>query len=92
MGVNDPDALANKVALYPNPATTSVNLAIDLFSNEETSVELLDAQGRLVRTYQLSGRPGTYKLELGAISEGQYMVVVKNGSIRAVKRFTKLTP
>ncbi len=92
MGVNDPDALANKVALYPNPATTSVNLAIDLISNEETSVELLDAQGRLVRTYQLSGRPGTYKLELGAISEGQYMVVVKNGSMRAVKRFTKLTP
>jgi hypothetical protein len=92
MGVRNPDALDHKIQLYPNPATSSVNLSIDLRSDNESIVELLDVQGRLVRNYQLPGRPGTYNLNLDNISEGQYMVVVKNGTMRAVKRFTKLNP
>jgi hypothetical protein len=92
MGTNDPNAMAERVHLYPNPAAAAVNLTLDLGVQEETTVQLMDVQGRLVNTYQLSGRPGTYKLELGSISEGQYMLVVKSGNIRVVKRFTKVNP
>jgi hypothetical protein len=92
MGTNDPNAMAERVHLYPNPAAGAVNLTLDLGVQEETTVQLMDVQGRLVNTYQLSGRPGTYKLELGSISEGQYMLVVKSGNIRVVKRFTKVNP
>jgi hypothetical protein len=92
MGTNDPNAMAERVQLYPNPATAAVNLTLDLGVQEETTVQLLDVQGRLVNTYKLNGRPGTYKLELGSISEGQYMLVVKSGNIRVVKRFTKVNP
>jgi len=92
MGLDDIAALSDRVELYPNPATSSLNLAMDVSFAGESKVELLDAQGRFIRHYMISGRPGTYKLDLNGISEGQYMLVIKNGSMKVVKRFTKLNP
>jgi hypothetical protein len=48
VGISDPVSEVN-IGIYPNPATTSVNLYFMTYENEDVSVGIYDLSGRLVK-------------------------------------------
>ncbi len=75
----------NAVAIYPNPNTGSFNIYLNS-NNTNVSIEMLDANGRLIKTIDTSNTSTNYFVNVEGISEGVYFVVVKNDTIQTTKR------
>ncbi|MBA3828776.1 MAG: T9SS type A sorting domain-containing protein [Taibaiella sp.] len=67
-------------SLYPNPASTSINLSIDDTKEEILTIEVHDMTGRQILQQQLQTHSGsnTLQLPLSKLSNGQYVVTVNN--------------
>ena len=78
MKVNQLDFL-----LYPNPAQDQLNIVN--FNGEISSVELIDLQGKILKTY--SGNVHTITLD--DLSTGNYFVRVYTADNAVVKQFYK---
>jgi hypothetical protein len=70
--------------LFPNPATSSSTMVFSSSNGGSHTLEVLDANGRVVRQDQLMVQPGIYRqdLDLQALPSGLYMVRItaKDGS------------
>ena len=73
------DAAALGLSVYPNPATATLNIALDV---EATQATLRDLTGRICRTQAVSGRMA--QLDLQSLSAGVYILTVQTaqGEIR----------
>jgi hypothetical protein len=85
-----PDQVNNtQVTVYPNPATTHINLHFTAKAGEALSIVLTDLSGRQLR----ADRPGTtnglnaYSMDVTGVQPGVYFVTV---SIAATKTVTKV--
>jgi len=80
--VEDPQQLPLHVALYPNPASDLVNLAITTRQSEEATLRIFSTDGRLVaqQTILLSTGSQTIPLRISHLSAGFYMVEVKTSN------------
>jgi hypothetical protein len=68
-----PTALAQQVAVYPNPARTQVAIDLPLaLSRQPVQATLLDALGRVVRQQVLPAGVSTHTLPLSGLSAGVY--------------------
>jgi hypothetical protein len=68
-----PAALAEQVALYPNPAKTQVAIELPLsLSRQPVTAALLDALGRVVRQQVLPASLATHTLPLADLATGVY--------------------
>jgi hypothetical protein len=68
-----PAALAQQVALYPNPAKTQVTLTLPTaLGRQAGTAALLDALGRVVRTQELPASLASHSLPLGGLAQGMY--------------------
>jgi hypothetical protein len=68
-----PAALAQQVAVYPNPATAAVRIELPAsLTRAATTVTLVDALGRVVRTQELPAGPAAHALPLGGVAPGVY--------------------
>ncbi|MFY7848584.1 MAG: T9SS type A sorting domain-containing protein, partial [Bacteroidia bacterium] len=90
MNVQDQQQLGDLIRLYPNPTKDKLNLMIDVQGNEPTLVKVLDAQGRAIREFSLEAGIRSHVIDVQELSEGQYMLDIRNGRSSAVKRFVKL--
>lgn len=64
---------------FPNPANDHTSF-IGIAGTGGCTIQLLDATGRAVRTFQLD--PGQHRLELGTVPNGSYVVrILENASI-----------
>jgi hypothetical protein len=90
MNVQDQQQLSDLIRLYPNPTKDKLNLMLDIQGNEPTNVKVLDAQGRTIREYSLEAGTRSHVIDVQELSEGQYMLDIRNGRNSAVKRFVKL--
>lgn len=72
------------VDLYPNPASNSSTMVFSSSNGGSHSVDVLDANGRVVRHEDLMVQPGIYRqdLDLQGLPSGHYMVRItaKDGS------------
>jgi hypothetical protein len=72
------------VDLYPNPASNSSTMVFSSSNGGSHSVDVLDANGRVVRHEDLMVQPGIYRhdLDLQGLPSGLYMVRItaKDGS------------
>lgn len=59
--------------LYPNPAKDIINL--ELLSEEESVVEILDVMGKVVKTEMLTGAKNC--IDVSSISEGLYVIKIQ---------------
>ncbi len=68
--------------IYPNPASTSATVAIELAAAGEVTISVFDVQGKLVKTVIVSAEGSTlnYTLSLDDLSAGMYNVVVQTGT------------
>ena len=68
---------AREFALYPNPAKSFVNLEFEALK-ENTLLQILDINGRRVRTLDLKAGVETLRIDLGDLPKGVYTVMIGN--------------
>ncbi len=68
--------------VYPNPASTSATVAIELVSAGEVIISVYDVQGKLVKSVVVNAESSTlnYTLSLDEMPSGMYNVVVETGT------------
>lgn len=84
-------ALNAEVAIFPNPARNKATLQLSAAQAGIYQVELLSAQGQLLRTntVEVNGANASLPVDLSALSNGLYLVRVSNGDRTAVRRLVK---
>ena len=68
---------AREFALYPNPAKSFVNLEFEALK-ENTLLQILDINGRRVRTLDLKAGQETLRIDLGDLPKGVYTIMIGN--------------
>ena len=68
---------AREFVLYPNPAKSFVVLEFEALK-ENTLLQILDLNGRKVRTFDLKAGQETLRIEIGKLPEGVYTVMLGN--------------
>ena len=68
---------AREFALYPNPAKSFVNLEFEALK-ENTLLQILDINGRRVRTLDLKAGIETLRIDLGDLPKGVYTIMLGN--------------
>lgn len=73
--------LNNKVNMYPNPASSVVNISVDAIEAEDMTIELYDLAGRRVETI-FSGIMSSKMISLNTdnLNDGSYHVVFSSAS------------
>jgi len=75
----------NDVQLFPNPTKDQVNIS---WSNEVTNLELMDAQGKLLQTFDVSDVKET-SVDLQPFSTGVYLVRISSNQGISVHQLIK---
>ena len=68
---------AREFALYPNPAKSFVTLEFEALK-ENTLLQILDINGRRVRTLELKAGIETLRIDLGNLPKGVYTITIGN--------------
>jgi hypothetical protein len=78
VNVENLEASAGGIHIYPNPATDFCTIAFSESSNEPVHISLFDVTGRLVKTYAISQQNSV--LDLKALNSGLYYLKIEKGS------------
>ncbi len=68
---------AREFAIYPNPAKSFVTLEFEALQ-ENTLLQILDINGRRVRTLDLKAGIETLRIDLGDLPKGIYTIAIGN--------------
>ena len=68
---------AREFALYPNPAKSFVNLEFETLQ-ENTLLQILDINGRRVRTVDLKAGIETLRIDVSDLPKGVYTITIGN--------------
>ena len=81
----------NEVNLFPNPATSEINLQFELRNASEINVEIYKADGKLMTQLFIYGEKGmnTTILEIGTLRAGMYYLVTRFPNHIETRRFVK---
>ena len=74
---------AREFALYPNPAKSFVNLEFEALK-ENTLLQILDLNGRKVRTFDLKAGQENLRIEIGNLPEGVYTIMLGNAAKKLI--------
>ncbi|MBA3662939.1 MAG: T9SS type A sorting domain-containing protein [Bacteroidetes bacterium] len=87
IGQNASNSVVNS-SIYPNPASNSAVLAIDLKNNTSVSVSIYNTIGQLVKSTTADGQVGNnnINIDLANLSSGVYIVNVKAGNAVSTKK------
>ena len=85
-GVEEFKNEADDLKIFPNPATDKVNVSIQSNIAESTQITIFDQQGRQIRTAEVNyDGHSPVSINLSSLSEGIYLLSVKNKHCVAVK-------
>ena len=79
--------------LYPNPATTHINVHIALPEGVEITpayMDLIDNKGRVLETNKLPMQDMNYEFYLHNYVPGNYFIRIRQGNKQATKQFVKV--
>lgn len=90
VGMNELEAL-KELTLFPNPATSEVNLSFNVEANQEMNVTITDVSGKIVQTNAIQAKTGKnlVMMDLSVQSNGMYFVTVSTNTGRKVLQFVK---
>ena len=80
-GIATPD---NPFALYPNPASSVVNINLYLTTEQDVTIWVFDAIGRMVNQYEFSNvaiGSQTFELPLDNLASGNYIVRIESAEL-----------
>lgn len=75
-----------KVDLFPNPATSEVNVYLNIDSPELVNIELLDSNYRLLQNRNTTNKTNAIVFPLKCYPKGIYYVKVKSDSFEVLKK------
>jgi hypothetical protein len=82
---------AGSLVLYPNPATTVVNLVLPGNGvGGNLQVNIFDATGQLLQSVQYNTTGAALPLDISLLKPGLYTVTLNQGKSRQMARFVKL--
>ena len=74
---------ARKFAIYPNPAKSFVTLDVEALQ-ENTLLQILDINGRRVRTLDLKAGVEALRIDLGDLPKGVYTIMLGNATKKLI--------
>ena len=79
------------ITLFPNPAKDVIQLQIPSDKKESCEIEIQDMLGKVVKqqTVQLNNSLFSTSINVAGLNAGVYLLVVKHGEIKEVKKFIK---
>jgi hypothetical protein len=81
----------SKAAVYPNPFTGTIIVELGETITEETSVTLLDAQGRMIKTLVALAQSNFVQFnQLDGIGSGMYFLKITDGKRERLMKVSKL--
>lgn len=79
IGVQQKDELSAKVSLFPNPSDDFITIELEEYASAEIEVCLFDMQGKLLRTQYISKGKTIGQVATDSLTNGQYLVRLRNG-------------
>jgi len=87
-GINGLD-LVSKFTVFPNPASSVVNVQMTLTDNTDVRIELLDLNGRVMLSENAGNvKQLNYQLNTSAVPNGVYILHVVGSKLNAKKQLT----
>src|ERR1043165_630808 len=88
IGINNVD-MVNNFSVFPNPATTSVNVQIALTENADMKVELVDLTGKVIVS-ENAGKVSqlNYVMNTSTVPTGVYAIRVSGSKFSVVRQVT----
>ena len=85
---NQSDVAFENLSFYPNPASTSGTIDVQLNENVKVDITVLNSVGQSVYTTSISGNVGSNKVnvDLSNLSSGLYFYQVRIGNSKAVTK------
>jgi hypothetical protein len=68
-----------EIHLSPNPAAESVRIDFAYESTAELNLVVHDFTGRLISEFNLPGKAGSFEIPTSDLSDGLYLIEVRNG-------------
>lgn len=86
VGIDEQLVFAGKgLLLYPNPAQTMLNIAIDGLENEKLTISIYDVSGKLIQSNTVYNQP-IVSLDINTFTSGIYFVqVVGKNNVKNAK-------
>ncbi len=77
--------LKNKMSIFPNPASSVVNVLLHFIPKTPLAVTLLDAHGKILQVAQIPAKGTQLQLKVGGYAQGAYYLRIqsKDGSIHS---------
>ena len=83
MSLDDATVDEKAFIFYPNPAKSFVNLEFKALK-ENTLLQILDLNGRKVRTFDLKAGQENLRIEIGNLPEGVYTIMLGNAAKKLI--------
>jgi hypothetical protein len=75
--------------VYPNPASTVLNVTVDLLKSNSNQLTIFNAQGQVVKDFEMIETTGSwsYSIDISDLSPGMYAVSYTSDNANKMKRF-----
>ncbi len=84
--INENTLFSNSIALYPQPAKDIVNISLNYFYEKSIEVRVVDVNGREVGEGALVVRSGLAQMQISDISDGVYVLELRNSSGQVARK------
>lgn len=81
-----------EVKIFPNPANSNLTVEINSNANTETSVKIMDVNGRVFvsESFNITNGQNRFVMDINTLSAGIYIVTVNNGIEKTNKKLVVL--
>ena len=83
------DQIDDKLKVFPNPASTILNVTVDIFKSNSNQLRIFNAQGQLVKDFEMIESSGSwsYQVDISDFSPGVYAISYTSDNGNKMKRF-----
>ena len=83
---NTNEITATGFKIYHNPATHFLDVQWTTTNTSQSTIRILNAEGKVVKTFTTKGAVNTQRISLAGLTKGIYMLVLKSGSDQQVSK------
>lgn len=87
--INDVNAIAKSLTVYPNPANNEIAFNAEAFTNKAFDIQVFDMAGRLVMTRSYKSANNDQKIDISHLNSGLYQIRISQEGNRYIGKFLK---
>lgn len=81
--------VSNKIRLYPNPASKSIELLIPPDYSPISTLKVYSSAGKMIEQKAFSGNQGSFRYDISQFKNGLYFMEINSGNHKDVLKFVK---